>query len=271
MGDEDFLDAIASDDEPVEVPNAEPETAKPEEPKAEPEPKPEDKPRDERGQFKEKEPETPPEPQAEPVATTPPPEPQQAPLTALLDERERRQKAEALAEQREAELQRFRAAQQPVEVPDPDRDPAGFARYQDARFQQALDNQAFNFSERLARKEHGAETVEAAKQWLQQRVAVDPIYLQQIKADADPYERLVTDYRRDQIFSQVSDPKEIEEFRAWKVAQGQLAQQNGAPAPPQTPAPPSIPQPSLASAPSAGDVTKPPAQSEEEIFAETFP
>lgn len=292
MGDEEFLDALEADNragngEEPKAPEPTPEPAKAEEPKAEPEAKgPE---RDEGGRFKAKEeaPATPPaQPQpAEPVAVqpTPQPEAQQAPVTALIDERLKRQRAEDDARRANEELQRLRAAQQPQpEAPDPDRDPVGFAQFQQNEFQKLLLNERLNVSERFARKEHGAETLEAAKGWAKEKFASDPLYRQQIFADADPYDRLVTDYRRDQLFSQVSDPKEIDEFRAWKAAQAQLAQPNTAVAtglastvtgvqahPSSQPSP--IPPPSLASAPSAGNVLQQPVQSDEEMFAETFP
>lgn len=292
MGDEEFLDALEADNragngEEPKTPEPKPEPAKAEEPKAEP--KAEEPARDESGRFKAKE-EAPaaapaqPEP-AEPVAAHPVPQPeaQQAPVTALIDERLKRQRAEDDARRANEELQRLRAAQQPQpEVPDPDRDPVGFAQFQQAEFQKILLNERLNVSERFARKEHGAEALEAAKSWAREKFASDPLYRQQIFADADPYDRLVTDYRRDQIFSQVSDPKEIEEFRAWKAAQAALAQPqtvtlgNGTVAvgaaqpnpPPQTPA---IPPPSLASAPSAGTVLQEPVQSDREVFDEAFP
>jgi hypothetical protein len=280
MGDEEFLDALEADNragnnEP-EAPEPKPEPAKAEEPKAEP--KADEPNRDEAGRFKAKE-EAPAEPPAqpqpaEPVAAQPTPEaPKQpdpgfVPLTAVLDERERRQKLEA-------ELERLKAAQpQPqVEVPDPDRDPVGFAQFQQTEFQKILLNERLNVSERFARKEHGAEALEAAKGWAKEKFASDPLYRQQIFADADPYDRLITDYRREQLFSQVSDPKEIEEFRAWKAAQSALAQPQtpGQPAPASSPPQaPSIPTPSLASAPSAGNVLQEPVQTDEDIFAETF-
>lgn len=267
MGDEDFLDDIGSDKEPVEPVAQEPEPAKEPEPAAEPTKEPEPKPaRDESGKFKAKEPEAAPEP--EPVAAIQPEAPKQpdpgfVPLSAVLDERDRRQKLEG-------ELAQLRAAQQPEEMPDPDRDPVGFANYQRAEFQKSILNERLNFSERFARKEHGAEAVEAAKQWAQTKFASDPLYVQQIYADADPYEKLVTDYRREQFFSQVSDPSELDEFRAWKAAKGQIAQTQAAPAATATPAP-AIPPPSLASAPSAGSVLTEPEPTEEDIFKGAIP
>lgn len=278
MGDEDFLAAVEADNASAPVEGPKEPVAAPETPAAEPpkEPEPADKPRDEHGKFKAKVPEAPPEPQAAAVEPTPAPappaqpEPGFVPIAAMLDARDKAKAEAERATQAEAELQRLRAAQQPAEVPDPANDPIGYARHQQAELQNALLNQTLNFSERLARKDHGSEVVDAAQAWAKQKLASDPLYVQQIYSDADPYGRLVTDYKREQLFSQVTDPSEIDEFRAWKAAKGQLAQQQAAPAA-EAPLAPAIPPRSLASAPSAGDVLTQPVLSDEEAFAEAFP
>lgn len=257
--DEDFLAAVEADnkgtpvtDEPTPEPPVAEEPAKPEvaaEPPATP-------------------------PAAEPVleltpeqAIPPVPKPEEtstAPIAALLDERDRRKAAEA-------ELERLRAAQQPAQVPDAYEDPEGFAAYQQAQIGQALQNVTLNTSERFARKEHGAETVETAKAWALQRFGTDPLYRQQILNDPDPYERVVTDWRREQVFAEVQDPNEFKQFKAWKQAQNALqAQPGGQPLSP-TPQTPAIPAPSLASAPSAGSILTEPIQSDDEVFEEVMP
>lgn len=265
MEDEDFLAAVEADNTaaPVEEPKAEPET--PAEPEAQPEQPKDEQPRDDKGKFAPKaepEPAPEPEPAAEPVA----PEPQHAPITALLDEREKRQAAER---ELQAIRQQIAQSQQQADVPDPDMDPVGYAQFQEGRIQQVLLNQTLNTSERFARKEHGADTVEAAKAWSLQRFAADPFYQQQVLNDPDPYEKVVTDYKRDQLFSKVSDPSDFDAFLAWKAAQGQLQQQQAAPAASPNPAP-AIPPRSLASAPSAGTMLTEPEQTDEEMFAEAF-
>lgn len=249
MEDEDFLAAVEADNDgaPVEEATEQPQ---PEEVEAQPEPAPEQPP----------EPEQPVEPEAKP-------EPHAVPISALLDERDKRKQLEAeLAEVRSKQQQAQQVEASPP--PDPYEDPEGFAKYQSAEVESKILNHTLNMSERFAVKEHGKDTVEAAKTWAQQRFASDPFYQQQVLSDADPYERVVSDYRRDQIVSKVSDPSEFEAFLAWKAAQSQITQQAATPA--ATPTSPAIPPRSLASAPSAGSILTEPEPTDEEIFADTF-
>lgn len=222
--------------------------------------------------------ETPPAP--EPVVEAPKPEPvleltelapEQTkptegfvPLGAVLDERDKRKAAEA-------ELERIRAQQaqaQPVQKPDQWEDPEGYEAWQEARLSASIQNITLNTSERFARKEHGAETVDTAKSWALQRFTSDPLYRDQVLADPDPYERVVSDWRKDQVFKEVSDPSEFEQFKAWKAAQNQLATQPGATPTPVTASP--IPPRSLAGAPSAGNMLVEPVQTDDEIFDEVI-
>jgi len=256
MDDENFLASLEEEDinAPVEDPKPEEETPK-EEVKQEPE----------QSAPAEAAPVEPVEPVETPAVVDPPtPEAPQAPLAALLDERDKRKAAEERAAFLEAQI---RQQQQQAQMPDIVSDPEGFAAVQAQQFQQAMLNQTLNTSERFARKEYGAETVESAKTWATQRFASDPLYQQQVLSDPDPYERVVQDWKRDQIFSKVKDPLEFDEFFAWKAAQGQLRQ--AAPAAPATPSSP-IPPRSLASAPSAGNMLTEPAQSDEEMFDEVI-
>lgn len=254
MEDDDFLAAVEADNTSTPVA----EEPKPEPPVEEPKPEPAPEP-------------APAEPKAEEpleltevAPGTPKPDPGFVPIAVMLDARDRAKAAEA-------ELERMRAQQQPqAETPDPMADPEGYASFQEERVSRALQNVTLNTSERFARKEHGQETVETAKAWALQRFAADPLYHQQILNDPDPYERVVTDWRREQVFSEVKDPKEFEQFKAWKQAQNALsAQPGGQPSAP-NPAP-SIPPPSLASAPSAGDILTEPIQGDREIFEEVLP
>ncbi len=250
MDDEDFLAAVEADNantpEPVKVEVVEPSVETPvEQPAAEPE-------------------------KVEPVLELTELAPEQTrptegfvPLGAVLDERDKRKAAEA----RLAQLEQQAAQRQPVQTPDPYEDPEGFAAYQQAQVGSAIQNITLNTSERFARKEHGAETVESAKAWALQRFASDPLYQTQVLNDGDPYERVVSDWRKEQMLSEVSDPKEFEQFKAWKQAQNALA--GGQPPPPN--AAPTIPSPSLASAPSAGNILTEVAATEEDIFAAGVP
>lgn len=256
MDDEDFLAAVEADNAGVPAEDQpKPEMAKVEEPAQEPEqPAPVEPAPVEPAQA------------AQPVVEPKQPEPGFVPIGAMLDTRDKLKAAEA-------ELTQLRAQQAPqqVQMPDPYEDPEGFARVQEQRVQSAILNQTLNTSERFARKEYGVETVEAAKAWALQRYASDPFYHQQVLSDADPYERVVRDYRQEQLFAKVQ-PSDFDAFLAWKAAQGQLQQQQqqAAPAAPPNPAS-AIPPRSLASAPSAGGVLSDVQQSDEEMFAEVIP
>jgi hypothetical protein len=250
MEDEDFLAAVEADNanEPVIEPAPEPVVEAPAAP-AEPEQ---------------------PAPAAEPAnPLTPPvvdvkPEPGFVPITAMLDERDKRKGLEA-------EVARLREQQpQPQAQPIPDMldDPEGYNAYVQSAVETRLLNVTLNTSERFAKKEHGAEAVEAAKAWALERYAVDPLYREQILRDPDPYERIVNDHRREQIASTVT-AGDFAQFQAWKQAQAQLTQQQQ-PAAPAAPLSPAAPPRSLASAPAAGGMNTEVAQSDDEIFAETF-
>lgn len=243
MDDEDFLAAVEADNKGVEEPKEEPapleltEEAPPEPEAAQPEPQP--------------------EPEAKP-------EPQTAPISALLDERDKRKALEA-------ELAQYRARQQqqqPEAVPDMFEDPDGFAAYQDQKVQAALYQQNLRWSERTATIEHGAETVSTAKDWGFQRCEADPYFNAKVAASPDPVGFVVSEWKREQIASQVT-PEDLTQFQAWKAAQAQLQAQTAQPAPTPTPSQ-SAPPRSLASAPSAGSVMTEPVPSDEEIFADTF-
>ncbi len=253
MDDEDFLAAVEADnksvsEEPVKVEVVEPETV----------------------------PEPTPEPVAEPSTAEPealelttdqiiPPKPDAADgrLSALLDERDRRKAAEA---ERDA-LRAKQAQAQPVQMPDPYEDPEGFAAAQQAQVGQALYQTNLRWSERIASIQHGAETVNAAKDWGFAKCDADPYFNAKVAASDDPIGFVVSEYKREEIASKV-DLSEYEQFQAWKAAQGQIAQ-GGQPPPPTQPT--AIPKPSLASAPSAGGILTDPEPSEDDIFAGAIP
>lgn len=244
MEDEDFLAAVEADN-----------TSTPAEPKAETPEKAE--------APKEAEPQVAEELVLEPEQIVPPEKaPVMVPIGVLHEVRDELNTVKA-------DLSRFQQAQQPppeAQRPDEYEDPDGARAFDEAKVGRALQNITLNTSERFARKEYGTETVETAKKWALDRFQADPLYQQQILNDPDPYERVVTDWRREQVFAEVSDPKEFEQFKAWKEAQNALQTQPGAqPTPSQTS---EIPPPSLASAPSAGSILTEPIQTEEEIFNE---
>ena len=181
------------------------------------------------------------------------------PLGAVLDERDKRKAAEARLAQLEAQ-------QQPVQMPDPYEDPEGFAAAQQGQTSAALYQINLRYSERLARVEHGAETVDAAKAWAMAKCDADPLFNAKIAQSDDPVGLAVTEYRRDEIASKVT-PDDFKAFQAWKEAQGQL---QPAPAVPPNSSP-AIPARSLASAPSAGNILTEVEPSEDDIFGGAIP
>lgn len=202
-----------------------------------------------------------PEPVAEPAPPAPEPEakpdPQHVPITALLDERDKRKAMEQ-------ELERLRAAQKPPEapvVPDMFDDPEGFAAYQDQKVQAVVYAQNLRFSERMAVKEHGAETFTKAKEWGLAKCDTDPHFNAKVAASDDPYELVVSEWKREQIASQFN-PDDFAQFQAWKAAQSAVQEQ--------TKPPVTAPPRSLASAPSAGSILTEVDPSEEEAFEQTF-
>ena len=221
----------------------------------------ESRPRDEHGRFAKVEAAEPPvQPEAEQPAPQPePPEPTTAPappvetpapghvpLSAVLDEREKRQAAERARQELEQRLRALEAQrQQPV--PDRDHDPDAWDQWREAQIEQRLLNTNLNISERFARKEHGNELVDQARDAALQRFQTDPHYYHQVMAAADPYEVVVQDFKRAQALSALSEPGKLDAFLQWQAGQ------SAAPAPQVSAAPPQPSPPrSLASAPSAG-------------------
>lgn len=204
-----------------------------------------------------------PEPVEEPAPVAPAepkPEPGYVPISAIMDERDKRQAAER-------ELARIRATQvqqtAPAPVPDVFDDPQGFIQHQEmGRYQDRL-----YFSEQLATVKHGAETVQAAKEWGIEKCASDPLFNQKLLSSQDPVGMAVQEYQREQIASQVS-PDAFKEFQAWKAAQANLATQNAAAPAAQTTR--VIPPRSLASAPSAGGISTEVEQTDKEVFDDIF-
>lgn len=239
MDDEDFLDAVEADNANLTVPD------KAEEPVVEPAP---DTPT----------PEPSPAPTPEPVPTPEAkPDPGYVPINVVLDERDKRKKLEAENAQLRAQQQQPQPA-----APDVWADPEGYNQFQEQKVQQALYQQNLRWSERIATSEHGAETVQKAKDWATSRCDEDPYFNAKVAASPDPIAFAVAEWQREQIASQVT-PQDLTEFQAWKQAQAQI--QAITPS-----ASPTIPPRSLAGAPSAGGVMSEVAQSDDEIFGEVF-
>lgn len=182
MADQDFLGGMIAAEEPA---FAEPQDAAPVENVAEAPEAPE-------------EPEPQPEPAPEPAPEAPK-EPQHVPLATFLDKRD---EARELKRRLEAYEAREREQQQRPEI-DPFDDPQGFAAQQQQMIDQRLMQERFAISDRFARKEHGAETVDAAVQWAQQRAQQDPVFAAGYMREADPVDWIVQQHKRDALLSDI--------------------------------------------------------------------
>lgn len=156
-----------------------------------------------------------------------------------------------------AEMRQLRQAP-PQAPPDPYEDPAGYAVHQNEVIEQRLLNERLNFSERFARREYGAEVVDKAREWALGQFQNDPHYYNRVMSDADPYEAVVRDWKRDQVLSSMKDG-DLDAFLAWKSGAA-AGQAQPAPAARVAPFPsPSPPPRSMAADPNAGGA-KPGAQ-----------
>lgn len=121
------------------------------------------------------------------------------PIAAMMDERDKRRALEA-------ELAQYRNQQaQPTNAPDPFDDPQGFAQYQTQHVEQRLTQERFAFSDRFARKEYGAEAVDTAVQWAQERAQQDPVFAASYMRESDPIDWIVQQHKRDSMISQIGN------------------------------------------------------------------
>lgn len=194
---------------------------------AQPEPEPEAPVRDEAGRFA-------------------PKQQTQVPVSALEAERSRRQALEA-------QLAEYQRQQQ---TPDPEYDPSGYTDHQVQTIQQQLQAQLFQqsltFSRRLAEQVHTPEAVAQAHEWGMARCDADPLFNQRVSTSPDPYEFVVSEWKRDQVLSRLQG-NDLDQFLQWKAQQ---ANPLGAPQPQpavMAPQPVAPPPRSLASAPAAGN------------------
>lgn len=212
--------------------------------------------RDDRGRFA---------PKAEQAAMPetveqPAQQPGHVPIQALDAERGKRKELEDRYEREMRELrdQITRLAQpaKPIEPPAPPpnmfEDPDGYVRHQLQPLEQRLAQQAANFSQRMAVKEHGKETWDAAEKALE-GVASTPEGQQLIamlRASDDPGEELIQWHKRRSVVSEIgTDPEAYFQRRLaeWQASnQSQQTQQ-----PTQQPAQAPIPT-SFAKAPTGG-------------------
>jgi hypothetical protein len=186
--------------------------------------------RDERGRFKAKTDQ----------------EPVMVPLQAL---HETRDEVKALKQQLAAITQ---PQQQPqtYQAPDMFENPEGWQAHIQNTIAQTTLNDRLNVSEEIVRQSAGNETVNAAQEWGRQMLTHNPMFAQIFYGQRNPYGFLVKEHQRFRAISQLGDdPKQLDDFLAWKSTQGGQSQP-GPRANPQQPAPPR----SIASATSAGGV-----------------
>lgn len=212
----DFLDSASAEDvatpaEPVEAPTVQQEAAphSVEQPEGGPI-------RDDQGRFA--------------------PKQTQVPLSALEQERTRRQAAEE-------QLRQYSAQR---EVPDVFTDPEAFAAFQQEQAANIALTVKLDISEDMARSKHGEGVVDQARDWALAKYATNPAFRQEVLSHRNPYEYVVSSFKREQLFAEVT-PEDLEQFRAWKAKANPLNQQQ-AQAAPQPVAPPR----SIASVPNAG-------------------
>ena len=173
----------------------------------------------------------------------PPEPPAQAPLTeketvgfykAMQEERDKRQ----AAERRIAELT---ARAEPAEPPDPT-----------SELQMALYGQKLGVSRKFAEREYGKDAMAAVHDWASAKCDADPAFNTMMRSSDDPYEDAMQAFNRERVLKEVG-PGELDEFKAWKAAKADPAQQT--PPPPQSTPQPPVPR-SLATAPGNGAAGK---------------
>lgn len=181
----DFLDELMQNREPMEEAPVADEIVQPEEVTEQPAPEPQPEP----------EPAPEPEPQPEPVKE----DPRTIPLATALQWRDEAKELKRWKEQQEAQQRQTTAA------PDPFDDPAGFAAYQDQKVEQRMMQERFALSDTVARQQHGAETVETAVQWAQERAQQDPMFAGSYMRQQHPIDWIVQQHKRDALLSDIGD------------------------------------------------------------------
>ncbi len=180
------------------------------------------------------------------------PPPGYIPMAAVLDEREKRQRLERELEEYRRKVQE---AERPPQNIDPIADPEGFNRQLD--MQRARDRWEIitSISHATASRQHGAEKVKAAEEWLAGELQTNPHLWATVQRQVDPYDFVVQQHQRSLRLSKIGDDDPDAYAQKWAEANGYVKAPTTAvnagttaPSPQSTP----LPKPSLASAPSAG-------------------
>lgn len=132
------------------------------------------------------------------------------PIAAYLAEREKRQAAEARIQVQEAPK---------VVVPDPYDDPEGYHAFMQSTQQQAITASRFETSAIIAKQSHGADAVDAAAAWAEEKAKSDPSFATMYMREAHPIEWIVQQHKRDGLYSQIPhDVSSLDELIQREIA-----------------------------------------------------
>lgn len=123
------------------------------------------------------------------------------PIATALQWRDEAKELKRWKEQQEAQAK-------PAATPDPFDDPAGYAASVEAKVGEQVSNLRFQMSDQMARQVHGAETVDAAVQWAQEKANADPLFAASYMRDANPIDWIVRQHKRDALLSEIGDNKD---------------------------------------------------------------
>lgn len=154
------------------------------------------------------------EPAAEPIVETPKDTPRTVPLPTFLDQRDELKEAKRKLAEYEASIR------EPVVIPDPYDKPEEFAQFQEQRLQHALIGQKFQMSEVMAKQAHGAEVVDTAAKWAEERAKSDPSFAASYMKEAHPIDWIVRQHARDSLISQLPENiSSLDELINQKIAE----------------------------------------------------
>jgi hypothetical protein len=121
------------------------------------------------------------------------------PLAALEEARKRAKDAEERLSQSGTGADTTSGTGDPEFEPiDPKEDPEGAFNQMMGIVQLNAVNTTLNFSERMARKEHGSELVDKVMEWATKRFETDPAFATTVLTDPDPYETAIVAYNKAQ-------------------------------------------------------------------------
>jgi hypothetical protein len=146
---------------------------------------------------------------------------------------------------------------EPEYIPDPMQDPRGFFQWQQGQMQRTELNTRLNLSEAYARKEYGAEKVDAAVQEFTAAVKQNPALYQQMVQAPLPYEFVMQQAEALRLQREIgTDPNAYRARIEAEIRERVMAEMQGTAAP--APRAPNLPPASLAGARSAAPRAMPP-------------